>query len=86
MRRLRFRKTVELDRSNYSAFVTLADIYLTKGVIDKAITNFSKASELRPLEFVPHHNLAVLYARKGDCDSAIRESREALKFSRMTLA
>ena len=59
----------------------LARIYTAGGRVDDAIDSYKKAIELNPGDSRVHQNLARLYIRRDDFDSAEKSYQEALKYT-----
>jgi len=66
------------DSFNYAR---LGRIYTSCGRVDDAIEAYRKSIELNPGDQRVHQELARLYMRKGDLESAERSFREALKYT-----
>ena len=56
-----------------------ARAYYGKGLVDKAIADFTKAIALAPTSAQPYENRAIAYEKKGAKDKAMADYRAVLK-------
>jgi len=63
---------------DYESYFYLGKIYLEKGQLDKAITNFQKSIQLSKFH-LSHYNLAIAYYLQGQKEEAITEFENSIK-------
>jgi len=56
-------------------------MYLKKGILDKAIDELKKATQLKPEHLDAHYNLGIAYAMKGLYAEAMNEMNLAIKYN-----
>jgi tetratricopeptide (TPR) repeat protein len=70
---------LNLQPNNTDMHVVLGMALMTKGLLDEAIAQFSKALEIRPNYSNGHYNLAVALAEKGEIADAIAHYEKAIE-------
>ncbi len=77
-----FRKAIEIDPSYPPAHMALAQLFLTRGEVDLALTHYRKAAEkLEPPtnKAMPYANLAGAYQSQGKWDEAFASYKKAIE-------
>jgi tetratricopeptide (TPR) repeat protein len=74
-----FRHAIAVTKENFVAHNNLGNILLDKGQVDKAITHYQKALEIRPGYADAHNNLGNALLQKGRVDEAIAHLQKALE-------
>jgi tetratricopeptide (TPR) repeat protein len=74
-----FRKAIELDPTERSAYERLGRFYAATGRSEKTIEIYEKALELRPDDPGFNHYLGMLYELRGDSTRAVARYEEAVR-------
>jgi tetratricopeptide (TPR) repeat protein len=74
-----FEKAIKLEGKNPILHTELGKLYLLKGEIEKAESEFKKAVELKEDYLDGKIQLALIFERKGDFDQAIKKMEEIVK-------
>ncbi|HPZ07223.1 MAG TPA: tetratricopeptide repeat protein [Candidatus Eremiobacteraeota bacterium] len=69
----KYKKKVESDTQESTAFFRLGRVYHSKGELSLAIDNYQRALELEPTDSQIHYNLGNAYFKEGRYDEALME-------------
>ena len=72
---------LKIDTNYADAHNNAGAMYLKKGVMDKAIDELKKATQLKPEHLDAHYNLGIAYAVKGLYADAMDEMYLAIKYN-----
>jgi tetratricopeptide (TPR) repeat protein len=76
-----FNHAITVTSHNDIAHINLGDVFLEKGNIDSAITEYQEALKISPGNYFAHNGLGVAFHKNGNLDAAIKEYNEALKIN-----
>jgi tetratricopeptide (TPR) repeat protein len=76
-----FRKAIELDPTERSAYERLGRFYAATGRTEKTVEVYEKALEVRPDDSGFHHYLGMLYELRGDSDRAVARYEDAIRLA-----
>jgi Tfp pilus assembly protein PilF len=75
-----FYAALSADARCVSAIVNLGNLMLERGNLDEANLYYERALRIDDTHALAHHNLGVLFRRKGEIGASIRELRLAAKY------
>lgn len=75
-----YEKAVKIDPKSAKAYLLLGLTYANMGKLDEAAKNSAYSAILDP-SYTAHHNLALIYANKGDYERASENYEKALKLN-----
>ncbi|MFH1453542.1 MAG: tetratricopeptide repeat protein [Armatimonadota bacterium] len=78
---IEFKKNVELNPKNDSAYNNLAVIYLDKKMPERSAEFCKKAIEANPQNPKPYYNLSLAYLRLNKPDEALKEVNKAIELN-----
>ncbi|MDH3251603.1 MAG: tetratricopeptide repeat-containing serine/threonine-protein kinase, partial [Ignavibacteria bacterium] len=76
-----FRRALDADATNASAYRGLAKAYEEKGILDQAEITFQKAVSLKPDYWAGYNDLGVFYFRHNRYEDAINQFRQVVSLT-----
>ena len=63
------------------SYAYLAELYLSEGLLNKAIVNYTKSLEISPDNASAHNDVAIALFQNGDTNGSLRHFEEALRLN-----
>lgn len=76
-----FKKSIELDREYFKAWLNLGSCYLKLNQLNEAEEALKQAVILNPSDYSAHNNLGIVYSKQDKPEMAIREFTTSLRLN-----